>query len=120
MAGSVRQEARRAAQDKQAQMRRDRETRERRVAALGVGVAVALGERESQERRAGAALREMTVELGLSLRDAVSWTGTDLGLGEARRLLRLAADRSPQAPATAPVSAGTGQPATTTTTATTT
>lgn len=116
MAGSVRQEARRAAQDKQAQMRRDRETRERRLAALGVAVAVALGERESQERRAGTALREMTVELGLSLRDAVSWTGTDLGLGEARRLLRLAADRSPQAPATAPVPADTGQPAPATTT----
>ncbi len=98
MAGSVRQQARRAAQDRQAQMRRDRETRERRVAALGVNVAVALGERGVQERRAGAALQEMTAELGLSLREALSWSGTDLGVGEARRLLRLAAATPEPAP----------------------
>ena len=96
MAGSVRQQARRAAQDRQAQMRRDRETRERRVAALGVSVAVALGERSVQERHVAAALLEMTAELGLTLREALTWTGTDLGIGEARRLLRLASVGSPE------------------------
>lgn len=96
MTGSVRQAARRAAQERQAAMRRDREQTERRLAAAGVRVAIALGERAAQERRAGAALQEMTTELGVPLREALTWTGTQLSLAEARRLLRLAEPGEPE------------------------
>ena len=88
---SVRQAARRAALDAQAVLRKERADRERRLEALAVAVLTALGERDAlvrdAERRAGQALRTMTDNEGLSLREAVEWCGS--GVREITRLLRL-------------------------------
>ena len=63
-----------------------------------VEVLTALGERDAlvrdAERRAGQALRTMTDEEGLSLREAVDWCGSGVTVREITRLLRL--DRSHQ------------------------
>ena len=57
----------------------------------------ALGERDAlvrdAERRAGQALRTMTEDEGLSVREAVDWCGSGVTVREITRLLRL--DRSP-------------------------
>jgi hypothetical protein len=70
---SVRQAARRSALDAQPVLRKQRADRERRLAGLAVEVLTALGERDGAvrdaERRAGEALRTMTVEDGLSARE---------------------------------------------------
>ncbi len=91
---SVRQSARRAALDAQSKIRADRVVREKRLSALGVAVMVALAERDgfvvSCELRAGEALRSMTEDEGLTLREAVSWCGDDLTRREATRLWRRA------------------------------
>ena len=90
---SVRQAARRSALDAQAVLRKQRADRERRLEALAVAVLTALGERDAlvrdAERRAGQALRTMTEDEGLSLREAVEWCGRGLTLREMTRLLRL-------------------------------
>jgi len=90
---SMRQSARRAALDAQAKIRADRVEREKRLSALGVAVMVALAERDgfaaSCELRAGAALRAMTEDEGLTLREAVTWCGDDLTKHEATQLRRL-------------------------------
>ena len=90
---SVRQAARRSALDAQAVLRKERADRERRLAALAVAVLTALGERDAlvrdAERRAGDALRTMTENEGLSLREAVEWCGSGLTVRETTRLLRL-------------------------------
>jgi hypothetical protein len=89
---SVRQAARRAALDAQAVLRKERADRERRLEGLAVAVLTALGERDAlvrdAERRAGQALRTMTEEEGLSLREAVDWCGSGVSVREVTRLLR--------------------------------
>ena len=93
---SVRQAARRSALDAQAARRRERADRERRLEALAVAVLTALGERDGAvkdaERRAGEALRAMSEDEGLSVREAVEWCGTGMTVREVARLRRLARD----------------------------
>jgi len=95
---SVRQAARRSALDAQAARRRRRADRERRLEALAVAVLTALGERDGAvkdaEMRAGEALRAMSVDEGLSVREAVEWCGTGITVREVTRLRRLAGDPS--------------------------
>jgi hypothetical protein len=90
---SARQAARRSALDAQAALRQERADRQRRLEALAVAVLTALGERDAlvrdAERRAGQALRRMTDDEGLSLREAVDWCGSGLTVREMTRLLRL-------------------------------
>ena len=93
---SIRQEARRAALDAQSKRRRERAEREKRLEDLAVRVLVAVGERDAAvvdaERRAGQALREMTEDDGLSVREAVEWCGDEISTREAARLRRLVED----------------------------
>jgi hypothetical protein len=90
---SVRQAARRSALDARAVLRKERADRERRLEGLAVAVLTALGERDAlirdAEQRAGQALRTMTDDEGLSLREAVDWCGGGLTVREITRLLRL-------------------------------
>jgi hypothetical protein len=89
---SVRQAVRRSALDAQAVLRRERADQERRLEALAVAVLTALAERDAlvrdAERRAGQALRAMTEDEGLSLREVVEWCGGGVTVRETR-LLRL-------------------------------
>jgi hypothetical protein len=66
---------------------------------LAVQVLVAIRERDAAvadaDQRAGKALREMTQNEGLSLREAVEWCGDEVTTREAMRLRRLAADEPP-------------------------
>lgn len=91
---SVRQAARRAALEAQSTRRRERVERDRRLEAMAVRVLVAVGERDAAvadaDRRAGAALRRMTDQEGLSVREAVQWCGARISTREAARLRRLA------------------------------
>jgi hypothetical protein len=93
---SIRQEARRAALDAQSKRRRERAEREKRLEDLAVRVLVAVRERDAAvsdaERRAGEALREMTEDEGLSVREAVEWCGDEITTREATRLRRLVED----------------------------
>jgi hypothetical protein len=93
---SIRQEARRAALDAQSKRRRERAEREKRLEDLVVRVLVAIRERDAAvadaERRAGEALREMTEDEGLSVREAVEWCGDEITTREATRLRRLLQD----------------------------
>jgi len=94
---SMRQAARRSALDARAALRKERADRERRREALAVAVLTALGERDAlvrdAERRAGQALRTMTEDEGLSLREAVEWCGSGaLTVREVTRLRQLAHD----------------------------
>src|SRR5215216_7677096 len=90
---SVRQAARRSALDAQAVLRKERADRERRLEGLAVAVLTALGERDAfvrgAEQRAGQALRTMTGDEGLSLRETVDWCGSGITVREITRLLRL-------------------------------
>jgi hypothetical protein len=92
---SVRQAARKTALDVPAARRVARAQRERRLDALAVELHVALGERDAAvaaiERRAGQALRAMTGDEGLTLREAVDWCGAGLTIREASRLRQMAA-----------------------------
>ena len=94
---SIRQEARRAALDAQSKRRRGRAEREKRLEDLAVRVLVAVLERDAAvaeaERQAGEALREMTEDEGLSVREAVEWCGDEISTREATRLRRLAEGR---------------------------
>jgi hypothetical protein len=60
-------------------LRKERADRERRLEGLAVTLLTALGERDSlvrdAERRAAQALRLMTDQEGLSIRDVVEWRG---------------------------------------------
>ena len=89
---SIRQEARRAALDAQSKRRRERAEREKRLEDLAVRVLVAIRERDAAvaeaDRRAGKALREMTEDEGLSVREAVEWCGDEITTREATRLRR--------------------------------
>ena len=93
---AMRQAARRSALDAQAVRRKERADRERRLEGLAVAVLTALGERDAAvrdaERRAGEALRTMTDEEGLSVRQAVEWCGSAVTVREVSRLRRLARD----------------------------
>ena len=93
---AVRQAARRSALDAQAARRKERADRERRLEALAVAVLTALGERDGAvkdaEKRAGEALRAMSEDEGLSVREAVDWCGTGITVREVTRLRRLAGD----------------------------
>lgn len=68
--------------------------RAKRLEDLAVQVMTAVGERDAAvaeaEKRAGAALREMTTVEGVTLREAVEWCGDQIGVREATRLRRLA------------------------------
>jgi len=94
---SIRQQARRAALDVQSKRRRERAEREKRLEDLAVQVLVAMRQRDAAvadaERRAGQAIREMTEDEGLSVREAVEWCGDEITTREATRLRRLAKDR---------------------------
>jgi len=93
---SIRQEARRAALDVASKRRRERAEREKRLEDLAVRVLVAMRERDAAvadaERRAGKALREMTEDERLSVREAAEWCGDEITTREATRLRRLAED----------------------------
>ena len=93
---SVRQAARRSALDAQAVLRKERADRERRLEQLAVEVLTALGERDAAirdaERRAGEALRAMTDDEGLSVREAADWCGAAITTREVTRLRRLTPD----------------------------
>jgi hypothetical protein len=93
---SVRRAARRSALDAQAVLRKERADRERRLEALAVAVLTAIGERDSlvrdAERRAAQALRLMTDQEGLSIRDVVEWCGGAITRQEATRLRQLVND----------------------------
>jgi hypothetical protein len=76
---SVRQAARRSALDAQAARGRERVDGERRLEGLAVEVLTALVERDGavrDKRRAGEALRTMTDDDGLSVREAADWCGS--------------------------------------------
>ena len=93
---SIRQEARRAALDVQSKRRRARAEREKRLEYLAMRVLVAIRERDAAvveaDRRAGKALREMTEDVGLWVREAIEWCGDEITTREAMRLRRLAED----------------------------
>jgi hypothetical protein len=90
---SIRQAARHSPLDAQAVVRKERADRERRLEALAVAVFSAPGERDAlvreAERRAGQALRTMTDNGGLSLREAIEWCGNGVTVREITRLLGL-------------------------------
>ena len=96
MAGSVRQEARRKALEAQAKMKDERKKKEKRLSGLGVDLMTALEERDATvqrcDARAGATLRKMTDDEGLSLREALEWCGPELSRAEAARLRKIGAD----------------------------
>jgi hypothetical protein len=92
----VRQAARRSALDAQAARRKERFDRERRLEGLAVEVLTAIGESDGAvrdaERRAGEALRTMTLDEGLSVREAADWCGGGVTVRDVTRLRRLAQD----------------------------
>ena len=91
---SVRQQARRAALDAQAQARADRADQDKRRSGFAVQVAQSLAEGNARlaacEQRAGEALVKLTTDEGLSLREAVRWCGGTLTTRDASRLRQLA------------------------------
>lgn len=88
---SIRQAARRAALDAQAQRRRERADRDKRIEALALEVLTALEERKAAiadcEQRAGVALRKLTEDEGLSLAQAADWCAGEVTTREAKRLV---------------------------------
>lgn len=99
---TTRQQARRAALDVQSRMRQQRVEQERRRGGLAITVVTALAERDALvlgcEVRAGTALRSLTEDEGLSLREAVQWCGgvEQLTVREAARLRKVeATDATP-------------------------
>ena len=110
---TARQQARRAALDAQTRMRQARAEQERRRSALAVTVVTALAERDALvqacEARAGEALRILTGQEGLSLREAVAWCGgaEQLTVREATRLRR--GEAAPGEPAGGPAGETAGE-----------
>ena len=88
-----RQEARRRAREARSSQEQERKLREKRLEDLAVTVQVEIGEAAERERRAGDALRAMTDDEGLSLREAILWCG-GIALRDAARLKRLAGEAS--------------------------
>ncbi len=97
MSQSVRQAARKAALDVQSKRRHERAEHERRLEALAIDVLVALRERDQHvtatEHRAGQALRRLTDDEGLSVREAVEWCGGQITTREATRLRAMTDDK---------------------------
>lgn len=100
---TARQVARRAARVEQQALAKERKDREKRLGDLGVEVAEELAQRDvllrarderilAHEVRAGAALRSMVEDEGLSVGEAVRWCGPGLEAREATRLRQLAGD----------------------------
>ena len=93
---AMKQAARRLALDAQAVLRKERADRQRRLQGLAIAVLTALAERDAMvrdaERRAGQALRTMTDDGGLSVREAVAWCGSGVTVREVTRLRQLARD----------------------------
>ena len=91
---TMRQRARRDARTVTSKRRAALLERAKRLEDLAVQVMTAVGERDAAvaeaEKRAGAALREMTTVEGVTLREAVEWCGDQIGVREATRLRRLA------------------------------
>lgn len=77
-------------------MKEERKKKEKRLSGLGVDLMTALEEREATVARldaqAGATLRKMTDDEGLSLSEALEWCGSDLSRTEAARLRKVGAD----------------------------
>ena len=98
---TLRQAARRAALDAQAQLRRERAERDKRIEALAVEVLTALEERKAAiaecDRRAGRALQKLTEDEGLSVKQAVEWCGSGLTSREVARLIRSPSRDAPNA-----------------------
>lgn len=92
----MRQEARRKALEAQAKLKDERKKKEKRLSGLGVDLMTALEERDATvqrcDARAGATLRKMTDDEGLSLREALEWCGPQLSRAEAVRLRKIGAD----------------------------
>ena len=93
---SIRQAARRAALEAQAQRRKERADRDKRIEALVVDVLAALEEGKGAmaecERRAGRALHTMTQLEGLTLSEATEWCRPYLTTRNTRRLVDLGAE----------------------------
>ena len=91
---TMRQKARRDARSVTSKRRAALLERAKRMEDLAVQVMTAVGERDAAvaeaEKRAGAALCEMTTVEGVTLREAVEWCGDQIGVREATRLRRLA------------------------------
>lgn len=91
---STRQAARRAALDAQAQRRRERAERDKRIEALTVDVLTALEERKAAiadcDCRAGLTLKKLTQEEGLSVKETIDWCGGEVTNREIARLIRTA------------------------------
>jgi hypothetical protein len=92
---TVRQAARLAASQVQAEYRRERVERDRRLERLAGEVLTALGERDAMiagtEQPAGAALQAMIIDEHLTVSEAVQWCAGAISHREAARLRRLAA-----------------------------
>lgn len=93
---TVRQAARRAAQDAHAKLRVERQERDKRLAGIAMDVLVALGERDAAvtkyERRAGAALMRLLDDERLSVAEVQQWCGPRLTRQEIARLRRCGDD----------------------------
>ena len=93
---TVRQVARRAAQDAQAKLRAERQARDKRLAGIAIDVLVALGERDAAvttcERRAGAALMRLLDAERLTVAEVQQWCGPSLSRQEIARLRRCGDD----------------------------
>ncbi len=91
---TVRQAARLAASSVQAERRRERVERDRRLEKLAVDVLTARGERDATiaatEKRAGQALQAMIEAERMSVTEAVQWCAGKITTCEATRLRRLA------------------------------
>lgn len=93
MGRSIRQAARARAVEAQAERRRERAAADKRRSALGVEVAITLGERDELTRRldlaAGKALVKLTNEEGVAPAELREWV-PGLSSAEAKRLRTLA------------------------------
>jgi hypothetical protein len=91
---TVRQAARLAASQVQAECRRERVERDRRLERVAVEVLTALGEGDvmigGTEQRAGAALQGMITDEHLTVSEAVQWCAGAISHREAARLRQLA------------------------------
>lgn len=107
---TVRQAARVAAAGVQAERRRERADRERRLEQLAVEVLTALGERDAaiaaSEQRASQALRLMVDGEGLTITDTVLWCAEQISTREATRLRKEAAPAADDAAVTLDKNAG--------------
>ena len=113
---TMRQKARRDARTVTSRRRAALLERAKRLEDLAVEVMTAIGERDEAvaeaEKRAGAALHEMTTTEGVTLREAVEWCGDQIGVREATRLRRLTDDERDVSATTAAGASGGAGPGT--------